>query len=390
MSQTCNGQAIKNQFIVHFVDGHWEYPKAQSRGEFIESFVKPNLDKIDFVEPDQRISAYQFSPVTAPTGAEINNWGARAINAPVAWQNGARGSGVIVAVVDTGVDITHPQLVNQIDYNRGEMGLDAQGRDKRTNGIDDDGNGYVDDWAGYDFLNNSGVISDDVGHGTHVSGIIAAEHSDTTIKTGYVQGVAPEAKILPVKFLDQNGGSLSDALKGIDYAVMRGAKIINASWGGPGCAQSLRQKIQDLSNERVLFVAAAGNSGENLDLYPQYPAAFMSPLQLTVGAIANTLLQDDYSNYSKTLVNLFAPGTAIVSTVPSSLYPGGYASMTGTSMATPFVSGAAADLLSAHAGVTVQTVRQTLLQSVDQDPSYTNSTDGRLDVGKAVLAINAL
>ena len=352
--------------------------------------MRPNLDKIDFVEPDQRIGAYQIPPVTAPTGTEINNWGARAINAPVAWQNGVRGSGVVVAVVDTGVDITHPQLVNQIYYNHGEMGLDAQGRDKRTNGIDDDGNGYVDDWAGYNFLNNSGVMSDDVGHGTHVSGIIAAEHSDTTIKTGYVQGVAPEAKILPVKFLDQSGGSLSDALKGIDYAVMRGAKVINASWGGPGCAQSLRQKIQDLSNENVLFVAAAGNGGENLDLYPQYPAAFIAPLQLTVGAIANTLLQDDYSNYSKTLVNLFAPGTAIVSTVPSSLYPGGYASMTGTSMATPFVSGAAADLLSAHLGVTVQTVRQMILQSVDQDPSYTNSSGGRLDVGKAALAINAL
>ncbi len=389
MSQACSGQAIPNQFIVHFVDGHWEYPRTSNRTKFIASYVKPKLDQIDFIEPDQHISAFQVAS-PPPSGAEIDNWGDQTINAPVAWQNGARGSGVVVAVVDTGADITHPQLVNQIDYNQGEMGTDAQGRDKRTNGVDDDGNGYVDDWSGYNFITNSGEMYDDIGHGTHVSGIIAAEHSDTTIKTGYVQGVAPQAKILPVKFMDKNGGSLSLALKAIDYAVMRGAKVINASWGGPGCAQSLRQKVQDLSNENILFVAAAGNDGINLDQNPQYPAAFTSPLQLTVGAIANTLFQDSYSNYSKSLVHLFAPGTAIVSTVPTAISSTGYATMTGTSMAAPFVSGAVADVLSAHTGVTIQTARQMILQSVDTDPTYTNATDGRLDLGKAVLAVNAL
>ncbi len=383
-AQTCNGQAIKNQFIVRFLNGKWAYIKAKSRAQFIKKYIKPNLSKIDFVEPDEHIAAYQEA-FSAPTGSEINNWGDAAINAQAAWQAGDRGQGIVVAVVDSGVDITHPQLKNQIDYNPGEMGLDAYGRDKRFNQIDDDGNGYVDDWAGYNFLDNNGDMYDDVGHGTHVSGIIAAEHSDTTIQTGYVQGVAPEAKILPVKFIGANGGTLSDALKSIDYAVARGAKIINASWGGPGCSQSLQQKIEDLSKENILFVAAAGNSGENLDLYPEYPAAFSAPLQLTVGAIANTFLQDSYSNYSSHLVDLFAPGTAIVSTVPPNLFPGGYASFTGTSMATPFVSGAAADLLSA--GISVQKVRQLILQSVDQNPTYTNVTQGRLDLGKAIAEL---
>lgn len=388
-TQTCNGQAIKDQFIVHFVNGRWAYVKAKSRKQFLKTYIKPKLNKIDFVEPDEHIAAYQ-TVGTAPSGGQIDNWGDAAINAPAAWQAGDRGQGVVVAVVDSGVDITHPQLKNQIDYNPGEMGLDSRGLDKRTNQIDDDGNGYVDDWAGYNFITNNGNMYDDVGHGTHVSGIIAAQHNDTTLQTGYVQGVAPQAKILPVKFIDSNGGSLSDALKSIDYAVARGAKIINASWGGPGCSQSLRQKIQDLSNENVLFVAAAGNSGENLDLYPEYPAAFSAPLQLTVGAIANTLLQDSYSNYSSHLVDLFAPGTAIVSTVPSNLFPGGYASFTGTSMAAPFVSGAAADLLSAHPGISISTVRQIILKSVDQDATYTNVTEGRLDLGQAIAAINAL
>ena len=381
-SQSCNGQAIKDQFIVHFLNGKWAYVKAKSRAQFIKHYIKPNLAKIDFVEPDQRIAVDQNEIISSPTGSEINNWGDAAINAPAAWKAGDRGQGVVVAVIDSGVDITHPQLKNQIDYNPGEMGLDAYGRDKRFNQIDDDDNGYVDDWAGYNFLDNDGTMYDDVGHGTHVSGIIAAQHNDTTIQTGYVQGVAPEAKILPVKFIGANGGTLSDALKSIDYAVARGAKIINASWGGPGCSQSLETKIEDLSKENILFIAAAGNSGENLDLYPEYPAAFSAPLQLTVGAIADTLLQDSYSNYSSHLVDLFAPGTAIVSTVPPNLFPGGYASFTGTSMATPFVSGAAADLLSA--GLSVQRVRRLILQSVDQDPTYTNVTDGRLDLGNAI------
>ena len=207
-----------------------------------------------------------------------------------------------------------------------------------------------------------------------------------------MQGIAPAAKILPVRFLGStNGGLLSDALKAMDYAVMRGAKIINASWGGPGCATSLQQKISDLSQENVLFVAAAGNSGVNLDLSPEYPAAYSLPLQLTIGAIANTLLQDSYSNYSKNLVDFFAPGTAIVSTVPatgaSEGSSTGYISMTGTSMATPFAVGAAAVLLSAKAGVTIQTVRTALLQTVDQNATYVNITQGRLDPARGIGAL---
>ena len=380
LNTTCNGAALQTKYIVHYLDGSWAYHEAESKEAFVEKVVRPNVERIDFVEHDQKIYLENTAPTAAPalSGADIDNWGAQSINAPAAWRNGYRGQNVIVAVVDSGVDISHPQLSNQIAYNSGEMGTDAQGRDKRSNAVDDDGNGYIDDYAGYNFESGSSQMLDDVGHGTHVSGIIAAQHSDVQIMSGYVQGVAPAAKILPVKFLGASGGTLSAALQGIDYAVLRGAKIINASWGGSGCSSALRQKISDLSAKDVLFVSAAGNSSSNIELAPEYPAAYNLPLQLTVGALTPALLQADYSNYSRKLVQIFSPGSYIASTVPTDM--GSYASYSGTSMATPFVSGAAAVWLSARPSSTMSAVRDDILKYTTFNPTYMNLTGGRLDL----------
>ena len=374
-SDTCGGAAITNRYIVHYASGQWDYVHSEDREIFKEKYVRPRVDQIDFIEYDQIVrveASAQFYPANG-----IDNWGVKAIEAPRAWLAGARGKDIVVAVVDTGVDASHPQLSQRIAYNPGESGANA------NNGVDDDGNGYVDDYAGYNFFSSSGDTMDDVNHGTHVAGIIAAQHSDTDWAVGYTQGVVPEAKILPVKFLGPNGGSLSAALQGIDYALQRNAKVINASWGGIGCSKSLRQKVTEASNKNVLFVAAAGNSGNNLDLYPEYPAAFQLPLQITVGSIRESLFMDAYSNYSNTLVHLFAPGTAVVSTVPG----GGYASFSGTSMATPFVAGAAAVLLARKPTLTLSEVRNALLRSTSADPSYSNVTHGRLNLGAAVDAL---
>lgn len=394
-TETCNGAAITSKYIVHFTNGTWDYVQNPAREKFKNDYVKPQAEKIDFIEYDQKVlllesakinqnnvlakdtQTAQQTPTLISATSGIDNWGAQSINAAQAWQKNAKGAGVIVAVIDTGVDIFHPQLSPQIYINSKESGANA------TNGIDDDGNGLIDDYAGYNFLDNSNSVVDDVGHGTHVSGIIAAQHSDLSIKTGYMQGVAPDAKILPIKFLGANGGQLSDALKGIDYAISRGASVINASWGGPGCSQSLRQKISDLSAKNVLFVSAAGNNGQNLDLYPEYPAAFNLPLQVTVGAIKSTLMMDGYSNYSPSLVHLFAPGTAIVSTVPGN----GYASMSGTSMATPFVSGALAAMISYRPNLGLAAIRNNLFQSVDSSSAYINLSQGRLNLGAAIDAL---
>ncbi len=384
LNTTCNGAAVQTKYIVHYLNGQWAYPTAKGRADFVEKFVRPNIDAIDFVEYDQKINVENTVKVTASavapalSGADIDNWGPGSISAPTAWQAGYRGQNVIVAVVDSGVDVTHPQLVNQIFYNTGEAGADSVGRDKRSNGVDDDNNGFVDDYAGYNFESNSGQMLDDVGHGTHVSGIIAAEHADTQIMTGHVEGVAPSAKILPVKFLGVDGGTLSSALQGIDYAVLRGAKIINASWGGNGCSNALKQKIADLSAKNVLFVSAAGNSAANIELAPEYPAAYDLPLQITVGALTPTLLQADYSNYSRKLVQLFSPGSNIISTVPVAM--GSYAAYSGTSMATPFVSGAAAVWISANPSSSMSLIRNSILGSVTTDSTYMNATGGRLNL----------
>lgn len=176
---------------------------------------------------------------------------------------------------------------------------------------------------------------------------------------------------------------LSSALKGIDYAISRGAKIINASWGGTGCSRALQQKVSEAISQNVLFISAAGNNGLNLERFPEFPAAFNLPLQITVGAIRSSLNMDSYSNYSRSIVHIFAPGTMIVSTIPG----GGYAGLSGTSMATPFVAAASAILMSAQPNLGLQDLRKTLLNSVITDQNYLNASRGRLNIGRAIDAL---
>jgi subtilisin family serine protease len=387
-SGDCAADAIQNKYIVHYKDGSWLYTNEVERADFVEGVVKPKLSQIDFIEFDQKIRTNKMSLAQAAppalSGAAINNWGAEAINVAPAWQANFRGQNVLVGVVDSGIDPTHPQLTNQIAYNMGEYGTDSQGRNKETNGIDDDGNGYIDDYAGFNFMTNSGQMLDDLGHGTHVSGIIAAQHDDTTVTTGHMEGVAPLAKIIPAKFIGQSDGTLSAALQAIDYTVTRGAQVINASWSGTSCSAALKQKISDLSAKNIFFVSAAGNSSANLDTAPEYPAVYSLPLQLTVGALDPTLVQASYSNYSLKLVQLFSPGSGVVSTVPVSM--GSYESMSGTSMATPFVTGALAVMISAHPNSSTANIRAALLQSVSTNSNYINSTYGRLNLAQAINA----
>jgi subtilisin family serine protease len=207
-----------------------------------------------------------------------------------------------------------------------------------------------------------------------VAGIIAAEHSETEVTDSAVLGIAPEAQILPIKFIGTSGGTLSAAIRSMDYAKERGAKVINASWGGTGCSQILRDKIIELGRSGILFVTAAGNSGRNIDLLPEYPAAYTETLQITVGAISPFLGMTNFSNYSRNRVHLFAPGQSIISTVSG----GGYASMSGTSMAAPFVAGAAAALLSARPDMSLIELREQLLKSTEFNANYSNITQGRM------------
>jgi subtilisin family serine protease len=305
------------------------------------------------------------------------------IHADAVWNQGFYGQGVTVAVVDTAVDITHPQLIPRFAINDKE----ANGK----SGQDDDGNGYVDDILGWDFIRNAppAVITDNqVYHGTHVAGIIAADPTK-----GSMSGVAPQAKILQASFIDENNGSMSDAIKAIQYAAFRGARIINASWGGPDCSATLQETIAEVGNQGVLFVVASGNDGYDYDrLGPtsyQYPAVFNLPNMLSVAATDALDQLTSFSNRSYSLVHIGAPGSDIRSTVPTITDSSGYRVLQGTSMATPFVSGAAALLWSAKPTATVAQIRQALVNSTDFR-SYKVSTQGRLNVEKALTEIRRI
>ncbi len=378
----CGAEAIADQFIVQWKDGRITKELAADKDSFIKDFVAPNLKNIEMAEHDYRIHV-QDEIVAAEdfeATAFADNWGANNVSVAGAWQRDIRGNGITVAVVDSGVSIFHNQLVSQIAYNKGETGNDSQGRDKRSNGIDDDGNGYIDDWAGFDFSTNEASTSDNGEHGTHVSGIIVAEHHDTQIRTGYVQGIAPEAKILPSTFLGQNGGDISDGIRAIDYAVLRGARVINASWGGTFCSVALKQRIAKLQNQGVIFVAAAGNSGMNIDIVATYPASFRLPNQFTVGAIGIRNGMAEFSNFGDASVHLFAPGVEVVSTIPNNKI----ASMDGTSMSTPFVTGAVALLLGHRPTASADQLREALYGSAYQDRLYRNASHGRLNISRAL------
>src|SRR5215203_2161576 len=233
-------------------------------------------------------------------------------------------SNLVVAVIDDGVDFSHPDLAGRAWTNPGEV---------PNNNLDDDNNGYIDDVNGWDFYNRDKTVHDAGvdAHGTHVSGTIAA-----SVNGQGVVGVAPNVKIMALKFLGPEGGYTSDAILAIQYAKAEGAKISNNSWGGGPYDQALYDAI---NNSGSLFGAAAGNWGGNNDIcYPLYPASYDLPNILSVAAVNNQGNLADFSNYGATSVDISAPGVSILSSVP----PATWESLSGTSMATPHATGAAA------------------------------------------------
>ena len=269
-----------------------------------------------------------------------NNWGADLIKAPTAWNNGYTGQGITVAVLDTGVDYNHQDLKNNIWSNTKEIA---------GNGIDDDGNGYTDDVQGWNFDSSNNNILDNNGHGTHVSGTIAAENNGIG-----VTGIAYNSKIMPVKVLDANGsGSYANIAKGIYYAVDNGANVINLSLGGNSSNDTLKSAIEYASSKNVIVVMAAGNNGDSI---PSYPARYAYNSGIAVGAVDQNNNLADFSNRSgsQEITYVTAPGVDVYSTIPNNQY----ANYNGTSMAAPHIAGVVALMLSANPNLTESQVRQ--------------------------------
>jgi subtilisin family serine protease len=222
------------------------------------------------------------------------------IDAQEAWSVSTGSPTVTVAVIDTGVDLSHPDLAANGWVNEGE---DCAGC--RTNGVDDDGNGYVDDWRGWDFVNGDNNPADDNGHGTHVAGTIAAVGNNGL----GVVGVTWSTKIMPLKFLSATGsGSVADAISAILYANGMGVPILNNSWGGDDFSQALLDAIEQTDANGALFVAAAGNSFTDTDASPNYPSGYGSPNVISVGASDAFDRRAWFSNYGTASVDLSAPG----------------------------------------------------------------------------------
>jgi subtilisin family serine protease len=374
-SASCSGQALSNRFVVQWESGEFTVETAPNAEYFKKHFLEPQLDKIRKVEYDRVVQFERNTDRVNETAVASDFWGQDMVQASSLWSQGINGQNVLVGIVDSFVDVNNPQLSPRIAYNTGET---------PNNGVDDDHNGYVDDYAGYTFISSPSADSTVSDHGSHVSGIIAADSTK-----GYIKGMAPQAKIIPAPFIDgKNGGSIGDAILAMQYVTTRGARIINASWGGAPCMASLKNAFQTLNDKGILIVVAAGNDGLDIDYNPDYPASFNMPNQLTVAASNVNDFMPSWSNRGFSLVHLAAPGVEILSTITQNRT--GF--MDGTSMAAPFVSGAAALLWSARPLATVSDIKLAIMRSVDVVPNheYKVQTLGRLNVKKALDELKKL
>ncbi len=302
------------------------------------------------------------------------------IDAPEAWHQFTGTADVIVGIIDTGIDYTHPDLAANIWTNAGEI---------PGNGIDDDQNGWIDDIHGWDAVNQDGDPMDDNSHGTHCAGTIGGVGNNGL----GVAGVNWTVRLMALKFLDSGGGGYTDdAVECLEYAVAMGAILTSNSWGGGGYSQALEDAITDAHNAGQLFVAAAGNSGQDNDAFPNYPSNYDVPNVVAVGATDH----DDNrvntgfwaSSFGATTVDVGAPGLDVYSTIPG----GGYAYKSGTSMATPHVAGALALLKGVFPNLPPETARLVLINSADPKPQLAGLwvSGGRLNVNSMLAGMDTI
>lgn len=317
---------------------------------------------------------------TVPNDPEFGQlYGMTKIHAPAAWDLTTGSRRVVVGIIDTGVDYTHQDLVANYWTNPGESGIGADGNDRATNGVDDDGNGYTDDWRGWDFVNNDNDPMDDNAHGSHCAGTIGGSGNDGV----GVAGVNWQVSFVGIKFLSGTGsGSLADAVKGIEYSTTLGVTLTSNSWGGGGYSDVMDAAIRAAGDHGILFVAAAGNAATNNDSMPHYPSSYAAD---NIVAVAATDANDGMASFScwgLTTVDLAAPGVDILSSTPGNKYE----KFSGTSMATPHVSGVAALIKAAYPNATWQELKARLLNTADPIPAMLDKSV----TGARLNAFNAL
>lgn len=294
---------------------------------------------------------------TIPNDPSLS-WGLTKIKAPDAWDNGVGSTDVVVAVIDTGIDLDHEDLVNQLWVNPADL------------------TGY----PGYNFYDNTADPSDTNGHGTHVAGIIAAESGNEAGGCG----VCPNAKIMALNVASGGTVYISAAVAAFEYAIANGAKIINCSWSTDYNYASLYAAVWAANQAGILVVCCAGNEERDTDVNPRYPASYTMPNIISVMSSGSDDTRAVTSNFGKTSVDVAAPGVAILSTWINNTY----ATKSGTSMAAPLVSGCAAYLLSHMPNLTCEQVKQILIDSCDAVASHSeiSVSGGRVNLDSAITA----
>jgi subtilisin family serine protease len=345
---------------------------------------------VEYAEPNYYVYAVETIPEGEPFAVKqgsplvpndsrfndqwnMNNSNDADIDGPEAWATQTGSSDVLVAIIDTGIDYDHEDLKDQMWRNPGESG-----GGKENNGIDDDANGYKDDYRGWNFVFDSNDPYDNNQHGTHCAGIVGAVGNNGK----GIAGVNWRVKMMALKFLGQDGsGTTEDAAEAIIYATKMGAKVLSNSWGGGENSRTLQDAIQYAHDNGVLFIAAAGNESSNTDRIANYPSNYGVPNVVSVASSDRNDALSSFSNYGRYTVDLAAPGSSILSAQPL----GRYQLLSGTSMATPHVAGVAALIWAQYPSLTMNQVLVRLLGSTDRKNAFVGrmATGGRLNAANA-------
>jgi len=327
--------------------------------------------EVEYVEPNY----YRRLALDPNDPSYASQWNLPIINSPTAWNAATGCAAVPVAVIDSGVDYTHPDLAANIWVNSADPAGD---------GVDNDGNGFIDDTMGWDFAADDNDPMDENGHSTHVAGTIAAVGNNAQ----GVTGICWDGQIMALRAFDAEGnGTVADVIEAMGYARVKGAKVVNASYAGADFSQAEYDAISRLNDSGMLMVVAAGNEGADNDRFPSYPAGYDLPNIIAVAATDRSDRLASFSNFGPATVHVTAPGDSILSTYVNNDYALG----SGTSMAGPHISGLAALVWDANPGLAASQVKGRILDGVDRlaDLSGKILTAGRINAANSLLNIPA-
>jgi len=331
--RACVKRALSNQFLVKYKDQDQVQRLMISR-EKLNRLLEQ--DDIEWAEPNYQIPVPEVR--VDPGRVRGASQSTPNIAAEYAWARGYTGQGVRIAVVDSGVDINHPFLRRALRRGSDEY-IPSGGR---SDGVDNDGNGFIDDLYGWNFAENRAEVIDETGHGTHIAGIIAGSHSEFS----QFRGVAPGSAIIAADFMNGEVGDEYSAIRAIDYSLNRGARVINNSWTN-FCSISLRSAFESWQSHNVVFVNAAGNDGLHIDSLAIFPANLNFSNTITVGSMGKSGRRSSFSNHGANVM-IYAPGEEIFSLAIAAFGYDHLIARSGTSMSTAFVSGAVALAWSAY------------------------------------------